>query len=607
MGASVTITANERRVAPAWAEQQRDLIDRMDRAAMRFVDHATRPDGSLVQRTVWTSMDGTDNGYEAFLSFPLFYLVGGGKHIHELARKEFDAITRQYSAYGTVDREFVTGFDWFHHSESYTYVYYLAMCNPRQQVDRARALQYAAMYIGEDPLAPNWDAEHRIIRSPLNGSHGPRFVTTTTDWDYHRPILANYLAPFEDIAGTDSSDPMFKVDWTDDAMFASVLEMINTRMTRGDVPLNLSATSLVTNAYLHTGESKYRDWVLDYLQAWMERRDRNGGLMPDNVGPSGQIGELMNGKWWGGYYGWRWPHGARNIVEPALVAGSCALLMTGDCSWLDLARSQLDRLWDERRDVDGVPMVPARHGDQGWFDFRRPDPYLYIHLSYLSQQSEDRDRLETVFPDRSSFAEWPQDWGAGKAGICPPKPWSLFVEGRNDSYLPGVFESTARSIHHALDRLDADDTDPETRECYHFQPMNPVVPEALVQMTMGTPSAIYNGGLLQTHLCYFDPERRRPGLPQDVAALVSSVSADEAHVELVNLDSLGSREVIIQAGSFGEHEFTRIAGGGGQERADVDASSFTLHLEPGSAVSLHLGMRRYARAPSYALPAELYQ
>ena len=364
---------------------------------------------------------------------------------------------------------------------------------------------------------------------------------------------------------------------------------------------------LVTNAYLHTGESKYRDWVLDYLQAWMERRDRNGGLMPDNVGPSGQIGELMNGKWWGGYYGWRWPHGARNIVEPALVAGSCALLMTGDCSWLDLARSQLDRLWDERRDVDGVPMVPARHGDQGWFDFRRPDPYLYIHLSYLSQQSEDRDRLETVFPDRSGFAQWPQDWGAGKAGICPPKPWSLFVEGRNDSYLCGVFESTARSIHHALDRLDADDTDPETRECYHFQPMNPVVPEALVQMTMGTPSAIYNGGLLQTHLCYFDPERRRPGLPQDVAALVSSVSADEARVELVNLDSLGSREVIIQAGSFGEHEFTRVAAEGGQERADADASSFTLHLEPGSAVSLHLGMRRFARPPSYTLPAELHR
>ncbi|MEE3215857.1 MAG: hypothetical protein VX259_09850, partial [Pseudomonadota bacterium] len=324
---AVTLRASGRTVSPAWAVRQRDLIDRMDRVALHFVDHATRVDGSLIQRSVWTSMDGTDNGLEAFLSFPLLYLIGGGEHLHGLGRREFDAITRQYAGYGTVDRDFVTGFDWFHHSESYTYAYYLAMSDPEHQLDRARDLRYAAMYIGEDPLAENWDSTHRLIRSPLNGSHGPRLVTTQTDWDYHRPILANYLAPFEDIPGVDNSDPLFKVDWTDDEMFSQVLKLINERMMRGDVPLNLCATSMVTNAYLHTGEAKYRDWVLDYLQAWTERRDANGGLMPDNVGLTGKIGELMNGKWWGGYYGWRWPHGARNILEPSLVAGSCALLM----------------------------------------------------------------------------------------------------------------------------------------------------------------------------------------------------------------------------------------------------------------------------------------
>ena len=50
-------------------------------------------------------------------------------------------------------------------------------------------------------------------------------------------------------------------------------------------------------------------WVLDYLEAWAERIAANDGLCPDNVGPNGRIGELMGGKWWGGYYGWRWPHG----------------------------------------------------------------------------------------------------------------------------------------------------------------------------------------------------------------------------------------------------------------------------------------------------------
>ena len=48
-----------RQTPPDWAVRQRHLIAEMDRAALRFVDHATRSDGTLIQRTVWTSMDGT--------------------------------------------------------------------------------------------------------------------------------------------------------------------------------------------------------------------------------------------------------------------------------------------------------------------------------------------------------------------------------------------------------------------------------------------------------------------------------------------------------------------------------------------------------------------
>ena len=76
----------------------------------------------------------------------------------------------------------------------------------------------------------------------------------------------------------------------------------------------------------------------------MDRRDQNGGILTDNIGSSGEIGELNCGKWWGGYYGWRWPHGARMIVEPSYVADSCAALMTGDIRWLDICHSQLDKL-----------------------------------------------------------------------------------------------------------------------------------------------------------------------------------------------------------------------------------------------------------------------
>ena len=270
----------------------------------------------------------------------------------------------------------------------------------------------------------------------------------------------------------------------------------------------------------------------------------------------------------GGYYGWRWPHGARTIVEPALVAGSCAALMTGDLSWLDLARSQMDMLWEQRREEDGVLKVPTRRGDRGWFDYRVPDPYLYIHLCYLSQSDEDQARLDEVFPERSNFGRVADDWGSSKAGICPPKPWFLFTEGLNPDYPEEVIESTIRSVSSSLDRLDADDSDPETRECYHFQNMNPVLPEGLVQMAMGTPAAIYNGGLLQAHVRYFDPRQQRPGLPAHVAALVDDVAADAVSLTLVNTDPVEGRPVLLQAGSFGEHDFTeaRIEVEGGEDQ-----------------------------------------
>lgn len=595
------IAVTKRTNPPEWAVRQRALIAAMDRAVWPFVEHSTRPDGTLIQRSEWTSMDGTDNGYEAFLSLPLFYLVGGGEHIHTLARKEWDAITWQYANYGTVEREFVAGFDWFHHSESYTYIYYLGMADPTHHIDRSRALRYAAMYTGDDPLAPNWDAERRMLRAPLNGSRGPRFKTELVDWDYHRPILANYLAPYEDMEGLDASDPFVKADWTDDATFARVLDLINKRMTHGDVPLNLSATSLVTNAYLYTGDEKYKNWVLDYLTAWIERRDQNDGIMPDNIGPSGQIGELIDGKWWGGYYGWRWPHGARNIIEGAYVAGSCAALMTGDMSWLDLCRSQLDMLWSLRREEDGILKVPARHGDAGWFDYRAPDPLYYIHLYYLSQSAEDKARLDEVFPARADFAEFPTDWGAAKAGICPPRAWFAFMEGLYPDYPLAAIESTQDAMGRSLERLAADDSDPETRHCYHFQNLNPVLPEALVQMAMGTPSALYNGGLLQAHLRYFDPEKKRPGLPEHVAALVEEVSADGARVALVNTDPVAGHSVIVQAGSFGEHLFERVEVDDG-EVTEINERWLQFDLGPSTQVRVEISMRRFAHQPSYNGP-----
>ena len=123
---------------------------------------------------------------------------------------------------------------------------------------------------------------------------------------------------------------LLKCDWRDDAVYAEVIEKMNERTNRGDVPLNLNATGQFTHAFLYTGDPAFRDWVVEYLATWKARADANGGILPDNVGLSGVVGEYLDGKWWGGHYGWRWPHGLFTLLEPALNAGHNALLMTGD-------------------------------------------------------------------------------------------------------------------------------------------------------------------------------------------------------------------------------------------------------------------------------------
>ena len=355
MAAHPSVRIDTAQSPPSWALRQRFLFDRLADAAREFVAKYTRPDGTLVWRDEWPGMDGSDDGYESFYNFPLYYALGGPEDIHQLSRKLWDAVTRQFTAYGQIHNEFDGYYDWMHHGESYVYFYFFGLADPTVEKDRERAIRFAKMYMGEDPEALNWDAERKLIRSPINGSRGPRFVNSAEDWVTHRSVLAHYPLPFADIPGVDSS-----AAWVDDAKFPFILQALNDRMMRGDVPLNLTATSLIVNAYLYTGDEKYRRWVVDYVEAWMERVEKNDGILPDNVGLSGQIGEHNGGKWWGGYYGWRWPHGFFNLLESTTIAASNALLVTGDARFLDLPRSQIDVVLERSRVEDGRRVVPHK-------------------------------------------------------------------------------------------------------------------------------------------------------------------------------------------------------------------------------------------------------
>jgi hypothetical protein len=665
--AMVTIESNVPTPPPGWAALERRLLDEMSEAAVRFTERYIRSGGTLIWKTSGTASP--DDLPETFYNLPLLYLLGGDERLKDLAFRQWNATVRQLTYdFPLYEREFPKHADWFHISECWTYFYFLGMADPTDHETVARARRFAAFYTGEDKEAPNYDAKLKIIRSPHTGSRGPLFgETTNADLYGWSKGMAMYGLPLENVPGVEKFN-----DLKSPENARRMGQAMAARMYRGDVPVNLAATALVANAYLLTGERKYAGWVKEYAGAWLDRTRANGGLAPDNIGLSGKVGEYHDGKWWGGYYGWRWPHGYYNIWMGLQVgAASAALVSGGDLSYLDLARTTLDRIVGLGKDLNGTFVVPYKHNDKGWFAWQPIDRQALASLWFLSQDGRDWDRIEKVrlatkrdwheaagsrYPN-DGYATLPSPredcWNCDVEGLSDWRrvadirnkedrshegPWLRFIAGDNPDYPEKILRLSYGQMSRRLDqirknvllleydprgttKIDPADIDLRKVHEHHWQMVNPVTTEALVQLTLGAPQIIYNGGLLHASVRHFDPARKRPGLPRDVAALVTAVKPDGVTLELVNLSPFETREVIVQAGAFGEHQFTTVRY---QKRMDpdplqpfhsalpapviepagvaVNRKFFAVRLPPGTGQKLEIGMRRFANQPGYAFP-----
>src|SRR5262249_28373252 len=123
---------------------------------------------------------------------------------------------------------------------------------------------------------------------------------------------------------------------------------------------------------------------------------------------------------------------------------------------------------------------------------------------------------------------------------------------------------------------------------------------SLLELALGGIHLDRNAAVLHCRLRYFDPVRRRAGLPEDVAARVEKLTADSAVVTLVNASQLDAHTVVVQAGGYGEHEFLTVQVG--DHKNAVNGTCFTVRLAPGAGARLTLTMRRYVNQPTLAFP-----
>lgn len=564
---------------PAWAVLERELIRANTRACEAFFARYFDDRGFLECVERWGGDDGPDDAIENLTDWPILHALGAPDAILQLYEKAWEGHLRQYTLARTREvefardgmyyKEFPVMFDWMHNGEGLTVFNLQGLSDPGDERFRRRVVRYAGFYRNEDPGAPNYDPRHKIIRSLFNGSRGPLLrKATALDWAGDPIEVENRFRPRHGEGSYRLMLEHFK-DYTD---------------IIGDHPQNLSATTLALNAFMLTGDRKYRDWLLEYVGAWRQRMAENGGIIPSNVGLDGQIGGACGGKWYGGVYGWgfsvtdpatgRLSH--RSRVHLGLIGFGNAHFLTGDDAYLEPWRRQIDLVNAQKKVIDGKTMYPHMHGDGGWYAY---SPREYddgaLDLWYWSMRPEDRRRLPTT-------------------------GWLAYLDGLDPGYPERALRADFATIRRKVDGLRRDATTRDTRLADDPMEFNPATVGTLVQLMLGGILPGRTGSILHCRVRHFDPRARRAGLPEDVAALVESMSASEVRLALVNLDQVEPRELVMQAGGYAEHQFTSAVIDG--REVPVDRPDITVHLAPGAGASLLFKMRRYANPPTLAFP-----
>ena len=215
-------------------------------------------------------------------------------------------------------------------------------------------------------------------------------------------------------------------------------------------------------------------------------------------------------------------------------------------------------------------------GDDGWYNWV-PQPYSYnqMEIYYLSMKPKDRQFLEN-------------------------DAWLKFLDGNNDSYPEQALRRDLAEVRRRSTAMDSDTTTPDTRLADDPAKYNPAQVTALRQLMVAGLDPGRRASVWHTRLRYFDPTRRRAGIPDDCAALVDRMTDDTTRVRLVNTNQLEAREMIVQAGAYGEHTI-RVAKIGNTTVTPM-GPTLRIKLAPGAGSTLTLTVDRHSRQPTMRFP-----
>ncbi len=553
--------------APEWALKERELLDINAKVIELNAKTFTLPNGYVRGKydTQGKNAQHPHGVFTLMYKWPLIYALGGDSSIKDQWWRVWRAGLDQMTEQGFCTNEFLTCHDANHMGQGYEGFFMSALAMSDDPEYRRLALKFASFYDGQGTLVQNYDPKTKTMKSILSGGRGA--VEKKEQFD---PKVTNFWLPDTDYAY--------------------------------EGPASLIYTCLTTNAFLLTGDEHYRTMTVDYVNAWRDRCKANGGIMPTNVNRDGSIPE----DWWAGILGWDRPtarFGGLLVVLSGPNAGwSNGLLLTGDTSYYDNWRMLGDTLWkhryiDDNGTVLGVPggINAAGFNDYTWGDFKHGGLYSTIlantYLASMKQADLDRINERSMLTGATTYSD---DFEAGHEA-----EWFAYLQGKNPTwpveYITKQLEQ-AKSSFELVKQAAAKGVDPEL-------PSSPSggACGSLVNAMTGGVMPRWQGQLLITRFFYLDPERKRPGISEDCAALVEKLADDSATLVLVNTSSGKEHTVIVQGGAYGEHQILSVKPDGGKS-VPVNGRTFTVKIAPGAGQRLVVSMKRYANTPKITHP-----